>query len=287
MARSQIPAFSLYGEAPGGAGLSLHIETIAARSSVHDWRIGAHRHSGLHQVLWIASGPVEASLGPERTTGEGPLALVIPPGLTHGFAFTPQTQGYVLTFDPRALVEGEGGAGAAFVDLFAAPRLVPAEEPEVARRLTALLAALASELAAPDAAFSPAPVWLARAALWRLAQLAGTTGAKAGGRAVFLRFVALIEAHFTQNWPVSAYAEALGLTVKRLNRLTQTQVGLSALACVHRRLAREACERLVHLDASAAEIGYALGFDDPAYFTRFFKRMTGQGPSAYRQARRG
>jgi AraC family transcriptional activator of pobA len=151
--------------------------------------------------------------------------------------------------------------------------------------MTALFAALAAEFAAPDAAFSPTPLWLARAALWRLAQLAGT-GAPTRGRAAFLRFAALVEARFRDGWPVSAYAEALGLSVKRLNRLTQAQAGMSAQACVHRRLAREACERLVHLDAPASAIAADLGFDDPAYFTRFFKRMTGMTPRAYREGRR-
>ena len=193
----------------------------------------------------------------------------------------------MLTFDPRALVEGEGDAGGAFANLFAAPRLAPlGPEPEMAQRVTALFAALATELAAPDAALSPTPLWLARAALWRLAQLAGA-GAPKLGRVAFLRFAALVEARFREGWPVSAYAEALGLSVKRLNRLAKSEAGLTAQACVHRRVLREACERLVHLDAPACEIGAALGFDDPAYFTRFFKRMTGESPRAYRQTRRG
>ncbi|MDE3177387.1 MAG: AraC family transcriptional regulator, partial [Pseudomonadota bacterium] len=175
MSSPKIPAFTLYGDAPGGAPPSLHIETIAARSARHDWRIASHLHRGLHQVLWVAEGSVRASLGAETAEGRGPLALVIPPGFAHGFAFTPRTQGFVLTFDARALLEGEGGAGATFADLFAAPRLVAlGHEPETAARMTGLLADLAAECSAPDAAGSPAPLWLARAALWRLARLAGT-----------------------------------------------------------------------------------------------------------------
>ena len=281
-----IPSYSLYGEAPGGASFGLHIETIAARSERNNWRIGAHVHRGLHQVLWIAAGTVAATLGPDRASGDGPLAVVVPPGVAHGFEFSAETQGYVLTFDPRALVEGEGDAGGAFADLCAAPSLAPLGlEPEMAQRMTALFAALAAEMAVPDAALSPTPLWLARAALWRLAQLAGAEAPRLG-RAAFLRFAALVEARFRDGWPVSAYAEALGLSVKRLNRLTKAEAGLTAQACVHRRVLREACERLVHLDAPASAIAADLGFDDPAYFTRFFKRMTGESPRAYRERRR-
>jgi AraC family transcriptional regulator, transcriptional activator of pobA len=287
-AAAEIPAFSLYGEAPGGLGLSLHIETIAARSRRHQWRIGAHLHRGLHQVLWVAEGPVTTTLGAETEAGVGPLAIVIPPGVAHGFTFSPRTRGFVLTFDPRTFIEGEGETGATFADLFAAPRVVSLrEEPDAARRLTGLLADLAAEAAAPEAALSPAPLWLARAALWRLARLAGAERPQGAGRATFARFVALVEARFRDGWPVSAYAAALGLSAKRLNRLTRAHAGMSAQDCMHRRLLREACERLAHLDAPVSAIGFDLGFDDPAYFTRFFKRLTGESPRAFRAARRG
>jgi AraC family transcriptional regulator, transcriptional activator of pobA len=283
---SQIPAFSLYGEPPDRLDLRLHIETIAARSRRYAWRIGSHLHRGLHQVLWVTEGPVEAALGAESAAAEGPLAIVIPPGVAHGFAFSPHTRGYILTFDPRALLEGEGGPTLA--DLFATPRVVLLrEEPGWARRLTALLAALAAETAAPDSGLSPAPAWLARAALWRLAKLAHAERPPTPGRATFVRFLALTEARFRDGWPIAAYARALGLSAKRLNRLTRAHAGISAIECVHRRLLREACERLTHLDAPISAIGFDLGFDDPAYFTRFFKRLTGESPSAFRAARRG
>jgi AraC family transcriptional activator of pobA len=214
--------------------------------------------------------------------------VVIPPGVAHGFAFSPETAGYILTFDPRTLLEGESEAGSTFADLFAAPRVISlGEAPDAARRLTGLLADLAAESSDPGASFSPAPFWLAKAALWRLARLAGAERPQAAGRATFARFVALVEARFREGWPVSAYATALGVSVKGLNRLTQAHAGSSATASVHRRLVREAAERLAHLDAPVSAIGFELGFDDPAYFTRFFKRMTGMSPRAFRAARRG
>jgi AraC family transcriptional regulator, transcriptional activator of pobA len=287
LSASQIPAFSLYGEPPDKVDLRLHIETIAARSRRYAWRIGSHLHRGLHQMLWVSEGPVEASLGAESAAGDGPLAIVIPPGVAHSFAFSPRTKGYILTFDPRALLEGEGDAGPTLADLFAAPRVVRLhEEPGWARRLTALLADIAAEMAAPDAGSSPAPAWLARAALWRLAKLAHSERPENPGRATFVRFLALVEARFRDGWPIAAYARALGLSTKRLNRLTQAHAGISAMKCVHRRLLREARERLTHLDAPISTIGFDLGFEDPAYFTRFFKRLTGESPRAFRDARR-
>ena len=48
---SALPLFHLYGDPPDDAAFDfIHIETIASRSSVHDWTIRAHRHRNLFRV---------------------------------------------------------------------------------------------------------------------------------------------------------------------------------------------------------------------------------------------
>jgi AraC family transcriptional activator of pobA len=44
----------------------------------------------------------------------------------------------------------------------------------------------------------------------------------------------------------------------------------------------DAKRALLYTNMSVAEVGYAIGFSDPAYFTRFFSRQAGVSPSAYR-----
>ena len=71
--RADVPAFFLYGEplrAPDAR--TVHVETIAARSSLYDWKIRAHRHRDLHQVLIVWRGPIEAQLDGARQTLRGP-----------------------------------------------------------------------------------------------------------------------------------------------------------------------------------------------------------------------
>lgn len=51
---------------------------------------------------------------------------------------------------------------------------------------------------------------------------------------------------------------------------------------VHARVLLEAKRQLLYTSKPISEIGYALGFDDPAYFTRFFSRRVGMSPRAYR-----
>jgi AraC family transcriptional regulator, transcriptional activator of pobA len=53
---------------------------------------------------------------------------------------------------------------------------------------------------------------------------------------------------------------------------------------VHARILLEAQRQLRYTSAPVSEIAYALGFEDPAYFTRFFSQRTGQAPRAFRLA---
>ena len=282
--RSSLPAFALYGEAEQAAP-SLHVESIATRSELYEWEIHSHVHRGLHQILWLNAGPVDALLDETRTQAEGPLAIVIPPAVAHAFRFSPDTDGVVMTLDARRIVEGgDTQLGDALAALFEAPRVLKLPE-HAAQRLGPLMAALHREASLND--HSPVPAWLARCAIWLLAQEARRERSgpprEAGRDALYTRWVVLMEAHYRDHWPVSRYAQRLGLSEERLNRLVRTETGRNAQALLHERLLREACRRLVHVAAPVSQIGFELGFDDPAYFSRFVRRHTGLGPRAYRE----
>ena len=282
-----IPAFVLYGEAGRAAPDLLHVEAIQFRSRLHRWDISAHMHRGLHQILWVESGPAEVTVEERHESCAGPVAIVVPPGTVHAFRFSPDTFGHVLTLDPRGIVEGGSSATAdALESLFRTPCILHFEGgSDSTERLTALMRDLAVEFLAADAAGSPVPLWLARAVVWRLAQQgARQERGNRRGHALFTRFVVLVEAHHRDHWTVGDYGRALGLTPERLNRLTRAETGQSALDILHARLAREACRRLTYTTAPIATLALELGFEDPAYFCRFFKRRVGQSPRDYRRA---
>ena len=158
-------------------------------------------------------------------------------------------------------------------------------------RLDALLRPLAAEFATPGGAASPVLFWLARAVVWRLAEscAVGSTGEGMRGRrhqALFTRFLIMVEERFVERWPLARYARALGLSTQRLNRLARAESGRSALEIVHERLTREACRRLYYIAAPAEKLAAELGFDDPAYFNRYFKRRTGMTPRRWREQAR-
>lgn len=96
------------------------------------------------------------------------------------------------------------------------------------------------------------------------------------------RFRDLLETRLATEHRVAGYARAVGLTPGHLSALCRRQTGRSAGACVRDRLALEAKRLLLHTDMTAAQVADRLGFEDPAYFARFFKREAGAPPSVYR-----
>lgn len=286
--RRSVPAFALYGETAAPGADMLHLESIASRSQRYRWEIDAHLHQGLHQVLWLQSGSAQVWLDDAQQAVQSPAVIVIPPGVVHAFRFAPHSEGCVLTLSAGAVVQGDAQAAAhALSQLFAAPRALTLQDDDELPRFVALFMLLADEFAAPRPAGSPVPLWLARVMIWRLAELVArrelaNRSPRREHQALFTRFVVLVEAHHTEHWAVARYAGLLGLTAERLNRLVRAEAGRSALDLVHDRLAREACRRLTYVAAPISRLAYELGFEDPAYFCRFFKRRVGCSPREFR-----
>jgi AraC family transcriptional activator of pobA len=294
---TSIPSFSLYGER-ADARLqtdALHIEDIPSRSRKYLWRIATHRHAGKCQCVFVSRGAANAELEGARVAVEGPAAIVIPAAAVHGFRFHADTAGYVLTVDLARLFATAAPPQRASVEaLFAAPRLIPlAGHRGIAPRIEPLLERLLEEFRQPDSLIAPVGSWLACSVLWLLANVQPVPSAAAVPIAAaranhadlerLRRFRLLIEANHLRHWPVARYARQLGLSETSLNRLCRRLAAATAFDLIQQRLALEARRRLAYVAGSVAAIGQELGFRDPAYFCRFFRRHNGISPSAFRR----
>jgi AraC family transcriptional activator of pobA len=285
-----IPRFALYGEQTRADGAEfVHVELIETRSGLYDWHIGTHIHHGLFQVLFLFDGQVSASIGDAVWECAGPVAITIHPSLAHGFEFSKKTQGYVLTVDQQVLFAAAREHGDLFAPLFVAPLAIDLRPAGAARaRLEALLEQLLLEAAWPRQGHELMLEWLARSALLLLVRaqaehrLADQSGQ--GDFALYTRFRALVEQRYKEQWQVGRYAAALRVTATRLNRLCLRIAGSSAFEIAQERLLLEACRQLTYLPASITSIAYELGFQDPAYFSRLFKKRFEVTPSDYRAA---
>ena len=79
------------------------------------------------------------------------------------------------------------------------------------------------------------------------------------------------------------FAEQLAVHVNHLNRCVRDTTGKTTTAHIAERLASEAKALLRHTDWNVGEVGFSLGFDEPAHFNYFFKKQTGLTPSNFRQ----
>lgn len=276
----RIETYNLFGESDDLPDV-VHCETIAARSVQHDWEFVPHRHARLHQVLMIARGGGRARFdGDSRHLSNG-LVANVPAGTVHGFSFTPGTEGWVVTIPAEVLDEGLA-EGEGLRPLLARPAVIDGTED--------MLATIKAIFAAYDGrAFARAHELRARVALLAglVARGIAAQAPKEGGAptetALQRRFEALVDAHYAEHLRVATYADRLGVTPTHLTRVMRTATGQPATAAIQDRIIREARRNLAYSNLSVSQIAYGLGYEDPAHFSRVFRRATGLSPSAFRK----
>ncbi|MFK8008515.1 MAG: AraC family transcriptional regulator [Saprospiraceae bacterium] len=99
-----------------------------------------------------------------------------------------------------------------------------------------------------------------------------------------LKFRKLLEINYGKNWSVSKYAEELNISTKTLNNLMKSKTGKTTSAIITNRIILEAKRQLCHSNSFVNEIGYNLGFQDPSYFVKFFKKHVKLTPTDFRDS---
>ncbi|MCB1418002.1 MAG: helix-turn-helix domain-containing protein [Notoacmeibacter sp.] len=291
--KQPIQRYYLYGDQHSDVDLDfLHVEPIRDRSGAHDWIIRPHAHPDHVQILFIAQGGGWLRVEDREFDIPTPSLMVIPSAMVHEIRFEPGTDGHVITAavgyvnfvahgDSRLVdaVMYPGTYALSGTDVWAegvrdafdwmhrefvwsAPGRKPAIIAQMLRILVALLR-LRSENAARS-------------------QQAGADR----DYALFSRYRELLEQNFRTEKGMEYYAASLGVTPPRLNAACKAKAGRTASEMLHERLVIEAKRYLLYTEMTVAEIGHDIGFDDPAYFSRFFSRRAGEAPGAYRMSAR-
>jgi AraC family transcriptional activator of pobA len=293
---SALPLFHLYGDPPDDSAFDfIHIETIASRSSLHQWTIRAHRHRNLFQILLIERGGGEMNFEAATVPFSAPAAILVPATTAHGFRFKPQvTDGWVVSFteDVADALGDQSGEALARLKAVAADPLIPLASAAEANRLSALCRDLEEEASLAREGFRLAMrglLALIAIELVRLSASRARTGTvtlqTADARVDQLR--RLIEEHFRKERLISFYAEKLAMTADRLNDHVKRATGVTAGHLIRQRVLTEAKRQLVFTNQAIHEIAYDLAFSDPSHFTRFFRKQTGTTPQAFREGRGG
>jgi AraC family transcriptional activator of pobA len=250
-----------------------------------------HRHD-YHELLWVRSGAGEHRIDGEPVAISPPAITVIGRGQVHQFAHAEALRGALLRFTDAVLA---GGAERVRADWLLAGRggRTVAVPPGDADRTDAVFAALAQETRRPPDPYGADIVrhlvlalllWLER---WYDGSRLERRGADDAEVQLHRRFTRLLEADFAAHHDAAHYADALAVPAPALARALVHRTGRTTKELITDRVMLEAARELRHTDRTVSEIAWAVGFSDPLYFSRAFKRSHGRSPQAYRDAARG
>ena len=128
-------------------------------------------------------------------------------------------------------------------------------------------------------------VLLLRLALLSITQDAGALPHSAASR-TFAKFQRELEGRFTQSHKVDDFACWLHCSPRTLHSSCITMRGVGPKSLIEHRVILEAQRLLVHTALPVEGISVELGFDEPANFTRMFRRIAGVSPGSFRDDRR-
>lgn len=103
-------------------------------------------------------------------------------------------------------------------------------------------------------------------------------------RNLLVQFINAVDENFTDGLTVSQYADLLYISPRTLSNLTLQLLQKRPVQVIQERIILEAKRLLLHSELTVKEIADRIGFDDPAYFVRYFKKHTRLTPTSFRKS---
>ncbi len=289
----RIPNYALYGQAalPAWQDL-LHLEWISDHGDMHHREIRPHQHDALLQVVYVRSGEGEVSLENSRMAFHAPCLILLPQRTVHAFRYSGETDGPVITAAQRPLESMARILSGDLLALMQRPTVIPlpwnTDGTEPIWPLIQMIQSEAQGQERGNVAAGHALLIALLVKITRLEQPAVPVRPANSRRSTLLgQFRDLVDQKFKQHWPLTLYAEALGVTPATLGRACREELGESPTAVINQRIVREAQRQLAYTALDIQQIAHELGYGDAAYFSRFFRKQAGIKPSEFRAAFRG
>lgn len=99
-----------------------------------------------------------------------------------------------------------------------------------------------------------------------------------------IKFVNLIDENYNKGLSVSEYAQLMNISSRTLSDLVSLNLNKTPSQMIQERIILEAKRILLHSDLNVNQVGYRLGFDDPSYFVKYFKKHTKISPLEFRRS---
>jgi AraC family transcriptional regulator, transcriptional activator of pobA len=250
-----------------------------------------HTHDTF-EIIWFTKGKGRHVVDFVSYDLEDDLLFFLRPGQVHQ-VLDDEREGHAIVFSEKFIFSNKQDREV-FFDLttlfdysqeYAPIRI----RPEAAKALLGVVQLMYGENAAADGKYSRSILknylnaFLTIAEREKKANTANTTApSQFDTRVLHVRRV--LEKHFRNEHQAGFYADAIALTPKRLSEITKEAIGKTITEMLHDRLVLEAKRQLAFSQRTVKEICYELGFEDPAYFSRFFRNHTGSSPHHFRDA---
>jgi AraC family transcriptional regulator, transcriptional activator of pobA len=253
-----------------------------------------HRHD-FYTVYWIKKGKLLHTIDAVTHEVKKNTLFFVAPGQVHNLQATEKIDGYMIAFrDAFMCLKDQGQVSGINSGLFFNSQFssVIHLNDEQEKDIEAIVRLMMKELTLQEPEYEMAIHGLLRYFLVLASRIKGENVGispeqhAAHNSSVFLNFKNLIEEKYQQLKTVSDYAGLLHIKPVLLNEISKQLSGITAGEHIRNRVILEAQRYLYNTDLTAKEIAYKLGFDDPHYFSRFFKKYTNQSPSEFKEASR-
>lgn len=272
----------------------IHYEALGNLAKFFGRTMRMHRHDRYYQVHYVKTGSAHVCLGEEQYQVEAPLFFITPPAIPHAFITEEESDGHVLTIRQQfiwSLLDElpELKVNVKRMPICVSIKTLPLELQQEATHLGYLLDYLREEVYESKIGLSIAQQSLVRLifiSLFRLADHAkqpNTQPIYHQSLNLFRAFNELVEVSYKEHCALKYYAKKMAITEAKLNEVCRQIANISPKQIIVDRLMQEAKYLLLFSASSVRDIGYQLGFDDPAYFTRFFSRESKMTPKNYRK----
>ena len=250
-----------------------------------------HRHD-YNELIWVRSGRGRHLLDGESVPVREGTVTLIGRGQVHVFERGEQLDGAVVRFGDELMVGSSERATPGWLLAGRGGRTVSVP-PGEADSLEAVVGALDAELRRPPDGqsaqlqrhlVSVLLLWMER---WWDAERVERPETDDGDVQLARRFGGLLERDFAHHHEAAHYADALGVPPAALSRALSAVTGRATKELVTDRVMLEAARLLRFTDLGAQEVALRVGFTDPLYFSRAFKRRHGESPMAFRDRAQG
>ncbi len=284
MNQKSIPDYFVYGEEvrvlePG----FMHVELVSARNFQHRGHVAAHKHPDMAQITYWFKGSGTYHIEDQSWIFSAPALSFTPSHVVHGFDVTNAADAIALSIATDAFDEIiEFGAHAIHSAFFIVQNEPQAQWTTLNWVMQALLHEYQTQnVDTPSALAHLAGFALINAIRLRNSQAVG--GGPSSPSPLAQRLRSEINTAFRENWPVEHYIKKLGTTYHLLEKACLHNFGISIKAAIVQRRLLEAKRLLKFSIRSSEDIAFELGFKDPTYFNRDFKKQTGLAPGQWRK----